>query len=256
MSFDKHACLLKLRCGSQLLESKHQPAWVRMVEELIKVDLRTDPNKRQCKFWSMHEAIMVKMPLHTSAKTMDSSLQSWVSVNQDNIAFDHQLDLMSGNLSLYQLLELMARKENLPNGQVESIIAYCRVQHISSVKDLWRGADGWMIAKLIHGALRRNQNPSTSMFVPILDFVKGSLGCGGPLCSLTGLKGWKWIGREGIFIGWSLPMEQWKAMIDTSAPITMALDRRWNIPRRQVLWHPIWKVMWFGWGLPRARMII
>lgn len=34
LSFEKHARLLKLRCGAQLMK-KHQTTWIRMVEELI-----------------------------------------------------------------------------------------------------------------------------------------------------------------------------------------------------------------------------
>lgn len=73
MPFDKHARLLKLRCGAQLTE-RHKTAEVTMAEELIKVDLRSGPFKREQRFWSPQEAILLKVPIHTTAKTVDSIL--------------------------------------------------------------------------------------------------------------------------------------------------------------------------------------
>lgn len=72
--------------------------------------------------------------IHTRAKTVVSILQSWFSIH-DSLTFDNELDLFPRSLSMHQLLMLMVR-EGLTNGQVESIIAYCRVWQIFLVEDL------------------------------------------------------------------------------------------------------------------------
>lgn len=65
-----------------------------------------------------------------------------------------------------------------------------------------------MSLEQIHIAgMRGNQSSSKSTLSPMLDFLSESLGCGGPQCVLADLKGWKWIGRGGIFLGWRFSME-------------------------------------------------
>lgn len=74
-SYLKHSQLLKLCCASQLIES--QPtAWVRMAEDLIRMELRRGLLKRERRKWTPFEALLLRVSVHTRSKTTNSILGS------------------------------------------------------------------------------------------------------------------------------------------------------------------------------------
>lgn len=108
----------------------------------------------------------------------------------------------------------------------------------------------------MHGGRRCNQTSSATTLALVLDFLRGSWGCGGLEVTLATLRGWTWFGREGVSIGWNLPMDQWEMLIDNTAPLTESLNRHWATLGRKNTWQPSWKAMWAGWSLARAWLII
>lgn len=44
---------------------------------------------------------------------------------------------------------------------------------------------------------------------------------------LESLVGWFWLGQSRKDTGWEHPMKEWKELVDNSAPLNGALNRRW-----------------------------
>lgn len=90
LSFLKHAQLLKLLCVSQLIES-HPIEWVRMAEDLICFELGQGPLKRELRFWSPSEALLLQPDVHTGSRIVNSILASWKLVAR-NLCFQASRD--------------------------------------------------------------------------------------------------------------------------------------------------------------------
>lgn len=83
-----------------------------MVEELVRMELRSGPYKHERRHWSMSEALLLKVKIHTTSRTLNSILESWWSV-ADKLKFDHDQDVIPRRLSVPQLLHLMSFEKNI-----------------------------------------------------------------------------------------------------------------------------------------------
>lgn len=90
---------------------------------------------------------------------------------------------------------------------------------------------------------------------PVLQFLRSFEGLGPTGRTLSQLAGWRWEGIGRQKDDWVLLVEQWRSLLDRPIPDLSQLNRRWVAPGLEFEWHKVWKFLWIGWGLPRARLI-
>lgn len=126
------------------------------------------------------------------------------------------------------------------------MIAYCKEQSTKVLADLWQEDAGWISLEELQRNRRETRFSSSQTLQPLLSFVGDSKGCGNMDSLLPALGSWTWLGQDKKVVGWERPMEEWKDLVDVNPPITIALNRRWAYPSQQVIWRPMWKLLWTG----------
>lgn len=102
------------------------------------MQLRRGPFKRERHKWRPREALLFKMKVHTTSKTVNSILDSWQEVSR-NLFFDNHLDLLLGNVLIHQILDLMHKEGELQEDKIREIVAYCRTRKLNCVEGFWLG---------------------------------------------------------------------------------------------------------------------
>lgn len=94
------------------------------------------------------------------------------------MVFDNHLDLLPGNVSTHQLLDLMHREGELQEDKRREIVAYYKTRKLNCVEDFWLGEQGWVMAEQAHGAFCSTCHSSVDTLSYVLDFLQDFEGCG------------------------------------------------------------------------------
>lgn len=96
--FEHQPMLLKMRCALQVLEN-HPTEWVQMANDLIRGGLHCGPNKKENRFWSPSEAMLLLGKIDSDSKLVSNILNDWFQACQ-SLCFDISLNEVPKNLSI------------------------------------------------------------------------------------------------------------------------------------------------------------
>lgn len=250
--FEQQTKLLKLRNFARLLKG-HRSEWVSMAREMIKTSLRSGPDRKEQRLWHPAEAMLLLPDLKTNLKTVNVILEGWFEV-RDKLRFEFKHDLIPASVTIKQALLLMDIHQGAISIEGEQILAYSKARNLAMVGDLWLEEGGWKSVDQIQGDLQATRFASPKALRGLLAALRSSKGCDVDL-RLQDSTGWGWPVSGALGSNWSLNMSQWKQLLPEEEGNHTQFNQRWSTNYSDAEWTKIWKQVWSGWGISRAKFM-